>query len=334
MLKGRRIVFTGLGEVSLEEFEVPADPDSGHIVVEADITLMSPGTEMTSLRGLHPGPHIFPQQTGYSFTGTVLSTHPDVKRFGLGDRVFAQARHATHAYLREDTPTLLRIPDSVSFEFASFTSLFAVALYGLRKAAIQFGESVLVIGAGLVGLLTSRLLLRTPVYPLAVADVNGRRLAAAERIGVDTTLDISKVSEEEVRSVACRGEGFDVVIDATGNPKAVVSALAYARKYGRVILLGSPHGKVVLENLFAQLDSKDITLIGANQPNNPVESTFVYPWGQRRDRELILEWLALGKLDVSGIPYGIIGADEAPSAYAHLGTADEEALTYLMQWRH
>ncbi len=333
---GRRIVFPAMNEVALETFDAPAEPAPGQLLLKTVATLVSTGTETALLQGrstaIRTGASSYPVYPGYSYTGEVIGVGADVDQFSVGDRVFCQARHADYTLLPASTSTALKIPEGVAPGTAAFTTLYAVALYAVRRAAIAFGESVVIVGAGLVGQLALRLARRTGAHPLAVADLRADRLSSVTQHGADMAAVLDAQGMKRLKGGTYADEGFDVVIDATGSPKALPTSLELARRRGRVILLGSPHGSVELGDLFAQIDAKDLTLMGAHQPNNPPSAVLPHPWSQRRDRELILELMAQRKLDVEGIPYLTVTPDEAPELFERLGSPDEPALTGLIDW--
>lgn len=335
-LTGRRLVFPEMNKVQLEEFDLPAHPDPGHVLLKTIATLISTGTETALLQGrsssVRSGASTYPIYPGYSYTGEVIAVGQGVDNLTVGDKLFCQARHASHTMLFASAMTAIRLPNGVAVGQAPFTTLYAVALYAIRRAAIAFGESVVIVGAGLVGQLALRLARRTGAYPLTIADLRSDRLSRVTEHGADLAAVLDPQGIQQLKEATYGQEGFDVVIDATGSPKALPTALNLARKRGRVVLLGSPHGSVELHDLFQQVDAKDLTLMGAHQPNNPNGAVLTHPWSQRRDRELILDLFANGRLDVDGIPHLKATPEEAPEAFGRLGSKDEEALTALIDW--
>lgn len=335
-ITARRLVFPEVNRVEIETFEIPSQPDPGQLLVKTRTTLISTGTETALLQGRSPavrsGRRGFPIYPGYSYTGEVMAVGADVDNFRVGDVVFCQAPHASHVAISASTPTVIKVPCGVTMQQAPFTTLYAVALYAIRRAAIAFGESVVIVGAGLVGQLALRLARQTGAHPLAIGDLRDERLRPVRAHGTELAAVLDTDGIAELKAATYESEGFDVVIDATGSPNALPTSLELARRRGRVILLGSPHGPVQLEDLFMQIARKDITLIGAHQPNNPQTAILTYPWSQRRDRELILELLQKGKLDINGIPYLTVTPDEAPAVYTRFGSQQEQALTALIDW--
>ena len=140
-------------------------------------------------------------RSGIARPGVVVETGPRVERFAPGDRVVTNGPHAE--YVRVSHTLAAHIPDGVSFETAAFTPLAAIGLQGLRLAAPTLGETVVVYGLGLIGLLTVQLARANGCEVIGI-DRDPSRLTLAERFGA--------------RTVAA-SEGVDVaraVLDLTG----------------------------------------------------------------------------------------------------------------------
>ncbi|MFA0739961.1 MAG: hypothetical protein DFNUSKGM_000057 [Candidatus Fervidibacter sacchari] len=233
-MKSYRVVWTEPKVVKVEEWEVP-EVGGRQVLVKTRFTLISPGTERAWLLHLPNTPATFPQYPGYCAVGEVLEVGEEVKQFKKGDRVVWAGRHSAHAVVNEDA--LLPVPSDLPDEEAVFFRLIAIALQGVRKARIELGESVVVLGAGLIGLLALQLAKLSGGFPVIAVDLSEVRLKFAQEVEADFTLQLS----EDLN--ACVSEltdgGAHVVIEATGNPEAIPLAFKLARRMGRVILLGS-----------------------------------------------------------------------------------------------
>jgi L-iditol 2-dehydrogenase len=323
----RQIVFTGPDRV--EVVNRPMDPPGDNdVVIRTSVTMISPGTETACLTA-QPSGLTYPHTPGYSHTGVIADVGRNVKDFAVGDRVYSQSRHIEYAVLPEDAPSLLRIPDTVSNEAAVFATLAAVALYGVRRAGVTLGDTVAIVGAGLVGLLALKLSVLCGARTVHVLDLRRDRRELAAACGADS---VASPADTDASADLTHGEGFDVVLDATGSPNAVRTSLALARIRGRVALLGSPHGPASLDDWFYELDRKDITLIGCHQPNNLLTASTLYAHDQRSERALFLELVAKQKLILSDLPCGRISPDRAPEAYRQIRDPESALLTFLFNW--
>lgn len=180
-----------------------------------------------------------PVALGYSAAGEVVEAGPDAGVLKPGDRVAAAGGgYASHAEFNSVPRNLcVRIPDGVSTADAAFTTLGAIALQGVRQANPLLGERVVVVGLGLVGLLTVQMLKANGCAVLG-ADLNEARARLAEALGADmaATGDV-----EEACEAFTGGRGADAVIIAaatSGNGPIEVAA-DVSRQKGRVVAVGS-----------------------------------------------------------------------------------------------
>jgi len=333
-VRGRRVVFTAKNEVTVEDFEVPP-PKPNEVLIETKKTLISSGTELASLEARSSsdfrGEPKFPKYPGYSHTGVVAQVGSAVKEFREGDAVYCQSRHASYGLATIDR-NLCKIPEGVSFEEAAFTTLAAVALYGVRRAQIQLGEWVMVLGLGVVGQLSLQLARLCGAVRTIGVDLYSKRLEVAEESGCSCVIDAAKTDLAlEIKNIVCQ-DGVDVVIDATGAPNAILPALQCLRKRGRVVITGSPHGSVTIPNLFEAVCQRDITVIGTLQPNNPHSANMVYRWSQLEERKLLLQLLRDGLLRVKHLISHQIPAENAAEAYAILQRNPDKALGVILDW--
>ena len=178
-----------------------------------------------------------PLPLGYCNAGTVLQVGTGVTQFAVGDRVASNGDHAEVV----SVPTNLsaKIPENVSFEDGSFAVLGAIALQGIRLFKPELGETVVVFGLGLVGLLTVQMLVASGVRVIGV-DLNAERLAMAEKCGA-STINPREVADPVSAALAMTGgHGVDgVIITASAKKDTIVSQSAQmTRKRGRIILVG------------------------------------------------------------------------------------------------
>lgn len=135
----------------------------------------------------------------------------------------------------------VRFPDGLPDERAAFFELGAIALQGVHKARIELGEAVVVIGAGLIGLLAMQLAKLQGAAPVITVDQDEQRLDFPPT-GADAVLMADSHLSAEL-SRLCGDQGPAVVIEATGHPATIPTAFDLAGWCGRVILLGSTRGE-------------------------------------------------------------------------------------------
>src|SRR5262249_34934400 len=151
----------------IQDIDVP-EPGPGEVLIEADYSLISPGTERSRLinRG---GGHHYPFRPGYSLAGHIMALGPDVEGLAVGQAVISDAPHAAHVKMAANR--VMAVPDGVDQKSAAFHRVGMVALHGAHRSRIEVGESVAVIGQGLVGLLALQMARLQGAVPLIALDL-------------------------------------------------------------------------------------------------------------------------------------------------------------------
>jgi len=327
-MHGKRVVFKEKGVVEIEEFQVE-EPKDDQVLINTATTLISPGTETAFLMALPNTSNIFPQYPGYSNAGVVTSVGEKVSKFKVGDRVVSTKNHASHVIANEEET--VKIPENLSFEEASFFRICSIALQGIRKARIEIGESVVVIGQGLVGNLALQLAKLSGGFPVIGIDLFDYRLSLSSKCGADYTFNPLKVNvEESVREVT-DGKGANVVIEATGNPDAIPLALKLASNYGRVIILGSPRGESKV-NFYSYVHRKGISIIGAHNSTRPNYESFHGWWTEHDDISLALKLISKGLVKVKELITLKMKYIRAKEAYEMLIQNKNNVMGIILDW--
>lgn len=269
MEKGLAILFERPQKVAIRTITYPAI-DEQTIVIKTTRSGISLGTEMALYTGIGIAEaHAFyPLVPGYEGVGEVIFVGKNAQRqvngepFKPGDRVMANevrcfpdvcgAWGGHTEYIIKNPLTApapmdecVRIPDNVSYEQAVVAYLGAVALKGIDMVGIHPGESVLVIGAGNVGLSAMQLSKIFGAGNIICGDITPARLKWAEKFA-DHRLDMRAPDIAEQIKHVNNGRLVDVVIECSGDPNAVNPIADYVRPGGRVHLQGQYRAPVVL----------------------------------------------------------------------------------------
>lgn len=163
-------------------------------------------------------------------------------------------------YVKMPARILYRLPEGMSYEEAAFCEPLAIAFHAVARAGVQPGETALVIGAGVIGLLVLQALKMKGCARVFVSDLNEARLALARATGADETFVAGRddVAAEVLRRTG--GEGCDVAMECVGFGPAVQTALAAVRKGGRVGLVGNLQATCDLP--LQQVVTREISLHG------------------------------------------------------------------------
>jgi L-iditol 2-dehydrogenase len=323
------IVFTAVGVARLEEGPPPT-PGPGQLLIRTQATLISPGTERAFFLGLPNTPQQYPHYPGYSNIGEVMEVGEGVAGWRPGMRVASPVGHAM--YVIANAMRCVPVPDGLADEDAVFFNLSSIAMQGVRKARIELGEPVVVLGAGLIGLLAMQLAKLSGALPVMIADTDDRRLAFARTVQADVTLAVDDRLAASVADLS-GGDGAAVVIEATGHPEAILTAFALARPGGRVILLGSTRGETEQVNFYRDVHKKGLTVIGAHNSARPQQESHPGWWIAQEDQSVALRLLGLGRLVVRPLITHRFGWQDAPQAYERLKAWDVNTLGMVLDWR-
>ena len=273
------------------------------------------------------------QSLGYSAAGIVAEVADDVTEFQIGDRVAcAGVGFASHAEMLSVPKNLcVHLPEQVSFEAGAFGTLGAIALQGVRLAEPTLGESVVVIGLGLVGQLTVQLLKANGCRVFGL-DLDPARVSLAMELGADRAIVSGDDAPSEIEKWT-RGRGADAVLitAATDSNQPVELAARVSRLKGRVIIVGMTGLDIPRQPFF----SRELKLIismsygpGRYDPDYE-ERGHDYPfpyvrWTEKRNIESFLELVADKRVNVERLTTHRFRIDEAERAYELISAESTE----------
>ncbi|MBV8436597.1 MAG: galactitol-1-phosphate 5-dehydrogenase [Silvibacterium sp.] len=233
------------------------------------------------------GRRIPPLVMGHEAAGTVAEVGQGVRQFSPGDRVTFDStvycgeceycrtgdvnlcdnrqvvgvscgdyrRHGAFAeYVVVPERIVYRLPDSLPFSEAAMLEAISVGLHAVREAGLKGGETALVIGAGMIGLLTLQAARAGGCSRVFVADIDPSRLALAREMGADEVLQASGTDLVAQVQRLTGGKGVDVVFEAVGRNETVAGAIDSVRKGGTVVLIGNitPEVKLPLQKVVSR----------------------------------------------------------------------------------
>ena len=331
-MKGQRVVWPSRAKVEVETFEVPSISDD-EVLVATECTLISPGTERAFLLGLPNARGRYPSRPGYSNIGKVIAIGKHVTECEIGERVASTQGHTSHFVTSPNRLLKVASPD-VPAEEAVFFNLGAIALQGVRKAQIELGEATLVLGQGLIGLLALQLSQLSGALPVIAADLTDCRREIAKSIGADCTLNPEDANFAEQLGDATKGKGPTVVIEATGHPDAISTALDVAGWGARVVLLASTRGETPNVNFYRDVHKKGLILYGAHNSIRPRQESSPNFWTLEEDSLLMLSLIAQKRFTVTPLISHRVAGHEAPKAYQLLMAWNPNLLGVVLQWNN
>lgn len=332
--QAKRVVFTAPGTAELQDYAAPT-PAPAELLIRTQVSLISPGTERAFFLGLPNTSGQYPQPAGYSNVGTVIAVGqaPDGTNGGdwqVGDRVASPGNHA--AIVAVDAARCVRLTQDTAAEDAVFYHLLTIALQGIRRARVEIGEPVAILGAGLIGLLAAQCARLNGAAPVVTIDPQTKRHAFARQSGADATVAALDESLPHALAAQCGPAGPPVVIEATGHPEAIVTAMQIAAPGGRVVLLGSTRGETEQVNFYRDVHRKGLAVIGAHNIARPLYESQPGCWTQTDDNRAIMRLLSLGRLQVEHLITHRFAWHRATEAYTLLKAWDPDALGILLDW--
>ena len=253
---------------------------SNQVRVKTVFSTISNGTEKANITGdpmicpsATPDDEIvFPRMLGYSTSGIVVEKGENVKSLEIGDRV---AMYWTHhrSYNVVDEKNAVKIDsDTVSFEEASIAHIAAFPLAAIRKTRLEIGESAMVMGLGILGLLAVQFAHSAGAVPVIAVDPIEERRKKALEFGADYAFDpFEKDFAEKIKDVT-KG-GVNVAIEVTGQGAGLNETLDCMAKFGRVALLGCTRNSDFTVDFYRKVHGPGISLIGAHTLARPQEDS-------------------------------------------------------------
>jgi len=263
-----------------------------------------------------------PMALGYSSAGVIVRLGEGMEGFHVGQRVAcAGGGYAVHAeYAAVPRALLTPLPDSVDFETAAFTTLGAIALHGFRLAEPQLGETIAVIGLGLLGLLTIQIAAAAGCRVLGI-DIAPDRVQRASALGHQAC---SRQDAESAAQAFTANRGFDAVLICADTPSEdpVALAGALARDRGRVVAVGAV-GLTLPRKIYYE---KELSFINSRSygpgryDSSYEEEGHDYPlgyvrWTEGRNFEAMVELFASGKVKTAPLVTHRIPIERAAEAY-------------------
>jgi predicted dehydrogenase/threonine dehydrogenase-like Zn-dependent dehydrogenase len=366
----KQVIRRGLKEIIVDE--VP-DPVAGphHVVVSPHFSLISSGTETADIH--HEGvlkevaenpSHIRkvldvmkvqgPIKTfsevsakfseyavlGYSGAGIVVEKHSSVDDLEIGDRVAYGGEGTGHGErILTGRNLVARVPEGLGFDRACFATLGSIAMNAVRIAAPGLGDTVAVIGQGLVGQLVSQLAKLQGAIVIAM-DLRPERVDLANVLGADHAFIGDDASASKINSIT-EGRGVDCTIISAAAKSAAPcqQALRITRDRGRIVVVGA----VNLEFPWGEMYRKEMQLFmaraygpgsyDADYEKQGIDYPFAYVrWTENRNMEEFLRLAAAGRINLDSLVTHRFPLEQAPAAYQTILDPQSKSLAVLLHY--
>ncbi len=316
-------------------------PRSDEVLVQTLRSAISAGTELLVYRGEFPRQVAdaesadvishqleYPLPYGYAAIGRVVELGAGVDRTWQDRLVLGMQPHASHFVAAPER--LVCVPADTPAEDAAFLPNMETAVNLVQDAAPILGERALVMGQGVVGLLTAALLNEFPLIALATADRLEIRRSASRKLGVRAVLDPSSPGFREVaRQAGGKGfEGYDLVLEISGDPQALNDAIYLTRFSGRIIVASWYGLKTTSLDLGAAFHRSRIRLMASQVSTISPELSGRWTKGRRFE----VAWDAVRRHHPASWITHRFKLEQAASAYSMLDRSPEEALQVVFEY--
>ncbi|MBQ1567218.1 MAG: zinc-binding alcohol dehydrogenase [Erysipelotrichaceae bacterium] len=332
-MKSYFVELTDIGESHLNNEEISTDDlKDNEAIIKSEYSMISAGTELSRAFALKQG-FKYPVRPGYSTVGKIIAKGKDIKA-DIGDRVFASSPHASIVRWSNTAKTqgahIYKLPEGIDPKEATSINLGLVALQGVNMSQTKLGYKVAVFGLGNIGIMTG-LMYQKLGCKVVGFDVVENRCRLAETMGLRYTC--SRDNEAFIDSFT-DNEGFDITVDVTGLSSVIIECAKYARRYGQVILLGSPRQayETDVTPLLSDIHMKNLKVIGAfNQsaPVNPVEGSNN---SVASNLKTVCEMIRNKDIDVSKLISKVVDPKDCQQAYYDLMYNKDKENCIIFDW--
>lgn len=333
-MKSIYVVFPEKEKVEVRE-EPITPPESGEILCAAEKSLVSIGTESSCLRGVfEPGTNWadwvkYPFRPGYSMAARVVAVGKGVTDLKEGDRIATWVEH--QQFFKIQPHQAHHVPEGLSAEESTWAILACTTQLGVRRAALQLGETAGVIGLGILGQLVTQYLAVAGARRIIAIDPVQLRLDLARAHGATHTLALDVTGARPEIEKITAGRMLDVVFDITGHPAVLAPAIQLLRRLGRVVLLGDTPTPSQ-QHLGPGVVSNSIAILGIHGTMSPVYASEFNPWTAQEMAILFFDYLLQNRMRVSDLVTHRYSPLDAPQVYADIQRDSSGMLGVIFDW--
>lgn len=337
-MKTKQIIFTKPYTAELLEVEC-LSPKENEVTVSLEYSAISSGTEKANLIGMRNGINVseddeavFPRTVGYSASGIVSEVGEGVKDINIGDRVVVYwGKHQKNITVSRDN--IVKIPDEVSSQEAAMAFIATFPLAAIRKTKLEIGESAMVMGLGILGILAVQELKTAGGYPIIAVDPIEERRNSALKLGADFALNPrDKGFTDEVKKLT--DGGVNVCIEVTGVGEGLISALECMKMFGRIALLGCTRSSKFEIDYYGKVHGRGVSLIGAHTMARPKFESSHGLWTDKDDLKVVLDLIKGKRLNFKDMICEIHSPTEADKVYDRLANERNFPIGVLFDWRN
>ena len=320
-----------LEEMSLDDSELAPN----EVLIRSQYSLTNTGTELARFAGLaaeSSASFKYPFTMGWANVGTVENVGSAVEFCAKGDLVLGLGPHAS-VFGIDESQIIGKVPSGIDPRVACYARMAAVSISAVRKAEFGVGESVLVIGQGIVGNLAAQLFAIAGAEVM-VADVIEPRLQVARECGITHAVNPLTADLKDAVTTWTEGKGPQIVVEAVGDADLICLAVNLVAARGQVVLLGTPRKRksLPMTQVFARVHMHDITVNGAYLFDVPRAETEYVRHSIRGNVQQIFGWLRDGRLRTQPLQTLAASPQQCQQAYEQLNQHRDRYQVILFDW--
>jgi len=315
-------------------------PATGEVRIQTLFSGISHGSEMMVYRGEIPadlsldatlpslqGNFSFPIKYGYASTGRIIDVGEGVNGLEAGDLVFAFNPHET-CYTVPAT-VVIKLPEGLDPKHGIFAANVETALNALLDAAPRLGERAVIIGQGVVGLLITQLVRKAGASLIVTSDMYAKRRALSQKAGANLVVDPATESLDDRVYEMTGGAGADVVIEVSGEPRALNDAIKITAQEGRVVVVSWYGTKRADLALGSDFHRKRLTLRSSQVSN--LDPSLAPRWTIARRRQLAASYLS--ELLLEELISNVVPFEQAGEAYRLICEQPQEVIQVVLGYQ-
>lgn len=336
----RALMYEGPWQMPLRDMPEPT-PGSGEVVVSVRAAGIC-GSDIHGFTG-STGRRTPGIVMGHECSGTVAAIGEKVGAYAVGDRVIVQpfhqcgtcamcrvgrgnicqnrtliGMHAHGAYADAvivPQDQLYHLPDDLSYEHGAWTEPLSVALHAVAITPLNLMDTVVVVGAGPIGLLTAQVARLRGAGTIIVTDRNAHRLAVARQLGVDIVVNVAHEDPVQVVLHVTDGLGADVTFEAVGITPTVQQSLAITRVGGMITWIGNSQPEITLN--MQQVVTRELTIRGT--------------YGFDREFGHAIELLRTQRINVASLIERVAPLEQGPQLFHDLAHGTLDSIKVILQ---
>ena len=337
-MRAKEIVFTQPYKAELLEREIDEILAPHQALVQSEYSIISAGTEGAGFTGLIQempfvhNPNMYPQNTGYGHLGEVLEIGSGVTMCKKGDRVLSFSDHAS--LVKADAVRFaLPVPRDTAGSKVVFARMAGVSISAVRSSTVQPGDTVLIIGLGLVGNFAAQLFQLAGAEVVA-SELSSLRIERAKACGIKKIVNPNETDLKEYVMDWTGGKGVHIAVEAIGISQLIAEAIMLTRSYGETILLGSPRAKAVFDvtPMLLRIHLEAIRLIGSLEWKWPSHEVSRCRHNIVENYRQIVNWIVEDKIIVEPLLTHLGSPQDCQEIYTGLTSKKDRYLSAVFDW--